>query len=43
MVLGWNEEAPTLRPSLHAVGIWHGWVTAGQLKGRRHDTFRLLT
>ena len=26
-----NEDAPTLLPSLHAVGIWHGWVTAGQL------------
>ena len=26
-----NEKAPTLTPSLHAVGIWHGWVRAGQL------------
>ena len=26
-----NEDAPTLTPSLHAVGIWHGWVRAGQL------------
>lgn len=26
-----NEDAPTLRPSLHAVGIWHGWVRDGHL------------
>lgn len=26
-----NETAPTLSPSLHAVGIWHGWVRGGQL------------
>lgn len=26
-----NEAAPTLSPSLHAVGIWHGFVRAGQL------------
>ena len=30
---GWdgNEDKPTLTPSLHAVGIWHGWVLKGQL------------
>lgn len=27
-----NEEAPTLQPSLHAVGIWHGHVQAGELR-----------
>lgn len=26
-----NESAPTLKPSLHAVGIWHGYVRAGML------------
>jgi hypothetical protein len=26
-----NEEKPTLRPSLHAVGIWHGHVRKGEL------------
>ena len=26
-----NEEAPTLSPSLHAVGVWHGWVREGRL------------
>lgn len=26
-----NEDKPTLTPSLHAVGVWHGKVTAGQL------------
>jgi len=26
-----NENAPTLTPSLHAVGVWHGFVTAGKL------------
>lgn len=27
----WNWDKPTLQPSLHAVGIWHGWVRNGQL------------
>lgn len=27
-----NEDAPTLDPSLHAVGIWHGWVKGGRLE-----------
>lgn len=27
-----NEQKPTLSPSLHDVGIWHGWVQAGMLK-----------
>ena len=26
-----DEDLPTLRPSLGATDIWHGWVTAGQL------------
>lgn len=26
-----NEEKPTLTPSLHAVGIWHGYVKQGNL------------
>ena len=24
-----NEDKPTLSPSLHAVGFWHGWVKHG--------------
>jgi hypothetical protein len=30
---GWdgNEDAPTLTPSLHALGIWHGRISNGQL------------
>ena len=26
-----DADAPTLKPSLGAPGIWHGWVTAGHL------------
>lgn len=26
-----NQDKPTLKPSLHAVGIWHGWVKSGYL------------
>lgn len=26
-----NVYAPTLKPSLHAVGVWHGWVKQGML------------
>lgn len=26
-----NEEKPTLNPSLHWVGRWHGWLKAGRL------------
>ena len=26
-----NEEKPTLNPSLHAVGIYHGWIRDGML------------
>ena len=26
-----DEDAPTLSPSLHAVGLWHGWVKKGHL------------
>ena len=26
-----NEDQPTLSPSLHAVGWWHGWCRAGEL------------
>lgn len=30
---GWdgNEDAPTLTPSIHAIGHWHGWIRAGML------------
>lgn len=30
---GWdgNVDRPTLTPSLHAVGVWHGRVTRGEL------------
>ena len=30
---GWDgdEDTPTLTPSLHAVGSWHGWVRNGCL------------
>jgi Family of unknown function (DUF6527) len=33
-VWGWNgnEDKPTLTPSIHAVGIWHGFLTNGELK-----------
>lgn len=29
----WNgdKELPTLSPSLHCVGLWHGWVRGGYL------------
>ena len=26
-----NEDSPTLTPSIHAVGIWHGRVSNGEL------------
>lgn len=26
-----NEASPTLTPSLHWVGAWHGWVRNGEL------------
>jgi hypothetical protein len=26
-----NENAPTLTPSVHCIGHWHGWVRAGTL------------
>ena len=26
-----NEDAPTLNPSLHWVGAWHGWCRDGML------------
>lgn len=26
-----NEDAPTLTPSLHLVGTWHGWMRNGEL------------
>lgn len=30
---GWNgnEDKPTLTPSVHAIGHWHGWVCDGML------------
>lgn len=32
-VWGWdgNEDAPTLTPSVHCIGHWHGYVRAGEL------------
>lgn len=32
-VWGWdgNEETPTIEPSIHAVGSWHGYLRAGRL------------
>ena len=27
-----NEDKPTLHPSLHWIGIWHGWCQEGLLK-----------
>ena len=32
-VWGWdgNEDKPTLTPSIHSPGVWHGWLTAGRL------------
>lgn len=26
-----NEDKPTLTPSVHCVGIWHGWFRAGRM------------
>lgn len=26
-----NEDAPTIAPSIHTLGHWHGWVRAGML------------
>jgi hypothetical protein len=33
-VWGWdgNEEKPTITPSIHSVGSWHGWLRAGRLE-----------
>ncbi len=33
-VWGWdgNEDKPTLTPSIHALGQWHGFMTAGRLR-----------
>lgn len=30
--LSGTREAPTLDPSLHWVGMWHGWLRKGHLK-----------
>lgn len=32
-VWGWdgNEDAPTIMPSVHLPGHWHGWLRAGKL------------
>ncbi len=27
-----NETAPTLTPSVHLPGSWHGWFTAGRMQ-----------
>ena len=29
--LSGTVAAPTLRPSLHIRGVWHGWMTDGEL------------
>lgn len=29
--LSGTPEAPTLSPSVHHVGCWHGWLRAGEL------------
>lgn len=26
-----NEDKPTLKPSVHLPGRWHGWFTAGRM------------
>lgn len=33
-VWGWdgNKDAPTLTPSIHRVGHWHGYLRAGRLE-----------
>lgn len=33
-VWGWdgNEDAPTLTPSIHEVGHWHGFLRSGKLE-----------
>ena len=33
IIVGWdgNEEKPTLQPSIHIPGGWHGWVKEGNL------------
>jgi uncharacterized protein DUF6527 len=28
--LSGTPEKPTLRPSLHSPGVWHGWLTDGE-------------
>lgn len=30
--LSGTQEAPTLSPSLHWVGMWHGWLRSGRLE-----------
>lgn len=32
-VWGWdgNKDSPTVTPSIHYVGHWHGWLRAGRL------------
>lgn len=32
-IWGWdgNEETPTLTPSIHTIGHWHGFLTNGRL------------
>lgn len=33
-VWGWdgNEDKPTITPSIHSIGRWHGWLKAGKLE-----------
>ena len=29
-----NLDKPTLKPSVHLIGRWHGWFRHGQMKGK---------
>lgn len=31
-ILTGSDDAPTLHPSIHHPGCWHGWLQAGQLR-----------
>jgi len=31
-ILSGTKKEPTLSPSLHWVGVWHGWLQNGQIK-----------
>lgn len=40
-VWGWdgNEEKPTLTPSIHWIGVWHGFLQAGRLNSLAPPVF----